>query len=559
METITNFNEIINKSFNETIQQIIPDIDIKNMVNNKLPNQSLYMKKQKITCNDQSKIYYSRNNPKFGKLNEFIFNNVTLKSLDYAYYNYLLYKNTFTDNFHIVFGNVLNKFELGVKHTIISRGFPIYLAGEISKEKNSNGKDIIKYNFNSSNMRIKNFRKKIYKYLNENKHKILNFEDIILKYKLDKHENEDFISKNEQIIAIRLFFEDFMRSFTDEILKKISGYNKCEFILEFYVSEDEVYTISKDPNHKIGLHKWYFNKDGQKIDIETCDDNNECYDETIIKKINKMQNTIGENIGGLCVIDYDADKCPHDNDVNIYDILDESFIQLIYQLPLLKRDKCKNERLANCNWKMADKSLIDRIYVLLKQNNIDETQDIKHYFSIWFSRYINVNYNKLSIYVYYYNIGDPINILSCHDKLILKNEVLLIKLLFYYYLRLVIPINYENCKIKILDKIVTRSYKLILNSKEFFLTFTNQYIPVIDFTNIYYDYNNSNKIYDNNALININEIIFDNIFKIPHNPFMLIIIDNINEIIPSPISSINYKKKYLKYKSKYLQINNKNY
>ena len=37
-----------------------------------------------------------------------------------------------------------------------------------------------------------------------------------------------------------------------------------------------------------------------------------------------------------------------------------------------------------------------------------------------------------------------------------------------------------------------------------------------------------------------------------------ITIDNISEIIPLPISSFNYKKKYLKYKSKYLQINNKN-
>jgi len=273
METITNFNDIINKSFSETIQQIIPDVDIKHMAFNKLPYQSLYMNKQKITCNDPSIVYYSRNNPKFGKLNDFIFNNVTLKSLEYADYNYLLYKNTFTNNFHIVFGNVLNKFELGVKHTIISRGFPIYLAGEINKVKHDDGKDIINYNFNSSNMRIKNFRKKIFKYLNNNKDKISNFQDIIFKYKFDKHENKDFASPNEQIDALLAFFEDFMRSFTDAIFQKISGYNESEFKLNFFISEDEVFAISKDPNHKIGLHKWYFDKEGNKVDIQLCDDN----------------------------------------------------------------------------------------------------------------------------------------------------------------------------------------------------------------------------------------------------------------------------------------------
>jgi hypothetical protein len=114
-----------------------------------------------------------------------------------------------------------------------------------------------------------------------------------------------------------------------------------------------------------------------------------------------------------------------------YDILDELFIQLIYQLPLLKRDKCKNDiRLANCNWKMADEYLIDRIYVLLEENNIDATKSMNHYFSMWFSRYINVNYNKLSIYVYYYDIGDPINILSCHDKLIFKRIYIIIYIIF---------------------------------------------------------------------------------------------------------------------------------
>ncbi len=554
---IQNFDNIVIESFKSTIQKIVPNININKIVYKEFPNQSMYMKNHKITCIKSSKIYYAMNNPKLSKIEGFVFNDIYIQSLENGSYNYVIYKNTIDNTFHIAYGKVTNEAELGVKHSIISRGFPIYLAGELSKSVVNitcfKKKYIIKYSFNSSNFKIIYFRKKIYKHLIKNKCTILNYQEIIDKYKLDKSEadiNETDLTKENYANILHLFYEDFIKPFAENILKKISGYAEDKYLLEFVISEQDVFSFNKNPDFYVGLHDYYFE------DVE-------CYDLKTRKKINELRNIKNEHIGRLCIKKTDNIECPHDNEENKYDILDELFIQLIYQWPLLKRDKCKTYTgdKFNCNWQGGDQDIFDDIYFLLNDNGFNLKHNYKYYFNKWFCRYITVNYQELSIYVCNeLSCDDKFiilnNELSCDDKLSIKNEVLLIKLLFYYYLRLVIPINYEQCKIKKLDKIVRRSYKLTINNEEIFLTFSNIYIPILEYSEIYYDYSNNNNIYDHNKLINIKEIKFDNKFKIPTKPYITIDTDAENLPIPRPIISLNYKKKYLKYKSKYLNIKN---
>jgi hypothetical protein len=76
------------------------------------------------------------------------------------------------------------------------------------------------------------------------------------------------------------------------------------------------------------------------------------------------------------------------------------------------------------------------------------------------------------------------------------------------------------------------------------------YIPILDYNEFYYDYKNTNKIYNNNKLININKIKFDLKIKMLCEPFITIVIDTKH----LPILKINYKNKYIKYKSKFLKI-----
>jgi hypothetical protein len=546
---IKNFDKIVYDSFSSTIQKIVPNINIKKMVYRNFPNQSLYMKNKKITCTNNSEIYYAMNNPKLSRLNWLVFNDIYIQYLGRGSFNYVIYKNTIHNTFHITYGRVTNDAELGVKHSIISRGFPIYLAGELSLAFDKfKKKNIIKYSFNSSNFKIKIFRKKIYEHLIINKSTILNYQDIIDKYKLDKSEfdiNEIDLTMDEYADILHLFYEDFIKPFAENIFIKISGFNEDTYLLEYVISEQDVYYFNKNEDYYIGLHNYYY-------------DNNECYDKKIINEINELRNAQNEHIGRLCIQTNDNINCPYDNENNKYDILDELFIQLIYQWPLLKRDKCKmyKEKKFNCNWQGGKQEIFDDINYLLKDNEFDITQDIKFHFNKWFCRYITVNYKELSLYVCDNEELSSIDILSCNLKIIIKNEILLIKLLFYYYLRLIIPINYEECKIKKLDKIVKRAYKLTLNKEEFYLTFSFIYIPILDYSKIYYDYSNSYQIYDNNKLINIKDIIFDKHFKVPNEPFITIVTDAKNLPIPKPILTINYKKKYLKYKSKYLKIKN---
>lgn len=547
--SITDFDKIINESFSSSIQKIIPNINIKKIVYREFPNQSLYMENTKITCKGSSKIYYAMNNPKLSKLKGLIFNDINLHCLPNGSYNYTIYKNTVDNTFHITFGKVTNKAELGVKHSIISRGFPIYLAGELSKSfDDTREKNIIKYSFNSSNFKIKNFRENIYKHLITNKCTILNFQEIIDKYKLDKSEadiNCTDLTKEQYANILHLFYEDLIKPFAENIFRKISGFNEDTYLLEFIISEQDVYLINNNLDFYVGLHEYYKR-------------NNKCYDEETIKEINGLRNIKNQHIGRLCIQENNNINCPYDDEDNKYDILDELFIQLIYQWPLLKRDKCKIYKgiSFNCNWQGGNQEFFSDINHLLKKNNFDTTQDIKFHFNKWFCRYITVNYQELSIYVCNNETIIQNDELTCDDKLNIKNEILFIKLLFYYYLRLIIPINYEECKIKKFDKIVTRAYKLTLNNEELFLTFSNIYIPILDYSKIYYDYSNSNQIYNDDKFINIKEINFDTKFKVQREPFITIVTDYENLPIPIPILSINYKKKYLKYKSKYLKIVN---
>ena len=48
------------------------------------------------------------------------------------------FKDTINNTFHIAFGKVTSCMELGVKHSIISKGFPIYFSGELKKENSIN-------------------------------------------------------------------------------------------------------------------------------------------------------------------------------------------------------------------------------------------------------------------------------------------------------------------------------------------------------------------------------------------------------------------------------------
>jgi hypothetical protein len=154
-----------------------------------------------------------------------------------------------------------------------------------------------------------------------------------------------------------------------------------------------------------------------------------------IKKINELRNTQKEHIGKLCIKNNNNIDCPYDDENNKYDILNELFIQLIYQFPLLKKDKCSTYIINNCNWQYGKQEIYDDINYLFKDNEYGMSQDIKFYFNKWFCKYISVNYQELSIYDCNNEIPISIDTLSGYDKLNIKNEIWLIKLLFYYYLR----------------------------------------------------------------------------------------------------------------------------
>ena len=124
-----SFNDVITQSFAKHISSKIIGLDIEDIVANKYPNPLAYIKPQK----DVELKVTGRNHPRIREIKNLVFYDKSLYELENGDYNYAIFKDTFTNKFHIVFARVSRKMELGVKHSMIVRGFPVYLSGELQK------------------------------------------------------------------------------------------------------------------------------------------------------------------------------------------------------------------------------------------------------------------------------------------------------------------------------------------------------------------------------------------------------------------------------------------
>lgn len=639
-----NLNDIINQSFRINISNKIPGLILEDLIKNDLPNTLQYIILKEDECEPSRGFpkIKARNHPRIREIQKLVYYDKKLNELPQGSYNYLIFKDTFTDKFHIAFGLVTSKLELGVKHTIMSKGFPIYLSGEIIKYTRTDLNGIkypkFKFNFNSSNFSIKKIRSKSFIALQGKDNDPLNYKQI---YKLDINIDEKTPGMSQEQIeklekAMHQFYLDFIEPFARNIFQTISGYEPNEkYELEFTVAEQDVYSIYKNKSYyNGGLHPYYY------------EEKKNCYYDTnvnLIKRINekglgdvrqilplkeskkseiidrerdredilsrsysnrdelvkerKLTNvTEGSSrgrpreetytvpnteISRMCVFkvipgvpDERYYNCKQDTTENTIDVLDELFLQLLYQ-----RDKIRNRPYLDF-WLDDDESFIvhnivqsitdaNLNYTINLQDNNNDKNKVLKYFEIWFPRYVKkngLNYDTITKYInnnnnQKYNSIDK-SILNKDDINILQQQLLIIKIILYITLRLRLFVDLEECVFYDTGTIVDNKYKINYKGQTINLRLISKFVFDFPLTELLYDLDNTGLIYTGN-IFPTNEyntidtcISYLTSIYVP-TTFEFVNIINIDEIInklPIPIDYLSFKSKYLKYKAKYLQL-----
>lgn len=562
-----NLDQIIETSFKKYISNrsdnyIIKGLTIDDLVKIKFPNPLLYinLQEKEVTNNDDNatkkikKTLIGRNHPRIREIPNFVFYDKKLIELDYGSYNYSIFKDTFNNKFHIAFGKVTSCLELGVKHSIISKGFPIYLAGEIKKVLNNN-KDIYSFNFNSSNFNITNIREMAFIKLNELSKNNLIDELGLRKNNINENESKEDKKKYEKFLIN--FYNIYIKKFFLGIFKKYSGYNNItDYDFDYVTTAQDIYIIRKQAKYYEGLHDCYTNEPG--------------YDENTINLINNKGNLEDESekISRMCV-NINEKNCPQDNEQNIIDVLEELFIQLIYQRSLLGNNNIwiEDQHSSLIKFNIIDAinkaDFIQEKYSIKKLNENNKNTIITKYLTKWFYRYISKNF----LFLTNFNHNDNVELfnfqnIDSNEQQNLLKEFMIIKILVFAYMRLELCYKIDKCIFYKLNEPVKISYYLLINKIKYYFNFETYYINFLLLDKIkYINDNNSNFIdeivskylsslvteYNNKIILDNNTILHD--------------IDRLLITIPLPLN-FKYNKKYLKYKLKYVnlksKLNNKN-
>lgn len=538
-------------------------ITIEELIGNKFPNSLNYIEKKIIHDRSSDKYNESRNHPRIRELPNLVKYDTYINNLENGTYNYCIFKNTINEKFHIGFGKVTADLELGVKHSIISKGFPIYLSGEILK----NDTEII-FNFNSSNLKIHELKNFLF----------LNKYDIFEKYLLqfnekninDSMDREDVLSKREE------FYSIYLLPIVEDTFRAIS-YNGLE--IKYSVCIQEIYKMEEDKENKryyTGLHEYYTKKT--------------FYEPNFIEAVNSFGNpystkrTIDSEIKfnkiyGMCIIEEKGRICEQNKETDKIDMFDDLFIQMIYQIPLFSKKEIK--------FFEKDHNLMrikDNIYDTLKKVyrdsiHMNKKDEIKKYYKNWFCRYLN-RYEKYNIlvnflcndrYDYIRLKTDEIDSLDEEQKKKLENELLIIKLYFYAHLKLkIFDIDINKFKIFKSEKEITRYYKFKFNGFEYNVKYKSNFkiVCLIEFLyysesfnyNMYEGLNYSSDVFEHGEFelvefvsvkfIDIDQLIIETPIPIEYISKMDYSLNGGGYYIPDEIKYYLLIKKYLKYKYK---------
>ncbi len=616
---MTNISRIVRESFDNNIGSKIIGLRLDDIVKVKYPNPSDYIRVGEETCtkpltNKEVKIF-ARNHPRIREIEGLVYYDVMLKDLPVGNYNYAVFLDTFREKFHIVYGKVTGGLELGVKHSIIAKGFPIYLSGEMEKKIES-GIDVYTYNFNSSNFGLKSIRDKAYRILSNPEYGD-DSQELISRFMLNITRAEDYMPEEVKIrfeTALHDFYVTYIKPYTEEIFTNLSGYDdRTKYALRFVFGEQDVYAVRENHIYFVGLHKYY---DEPKKNCYMNFDNGEFLDiinekgrgekeltpsnliSCVLPQSCRLVTKPNSEISRMCVHHQDVipsnesdnqrfrrlesyEYCEQDNNENLIDVLDDLFIQLIYQRENI-------DRLKNDSWWDDNESNIklNIIYTIIeaKLNYIPEMlhwslEDInkltdekiniyvyKH-FILWFKRYWLKHFsNKIVIdnldnRSSYFGMGDILfKDLSVEVQNSLRQKYIYIKLLMYLYMRLEINLDIEQIPIFRTDHVYNKKIKIIYGDKTVnFIIKNDAYELAIPLRNVFYNYVQLGKIDVNEQYIDLYNVLdfFTNVeFNVEEN-VQVINVDELFESIPKPIEYVSLKSKYLKYKAKYLALKKK--
>ncbi len=559
-----NLSDIIQRSFDLNIGSTIPGLSLDDLIYIKFPGTLNYIDVQTDNCGGKSSDNIKlRNHPRIRELEGIVFYNTTISQLDYGSYNYAIFKDTFTNKFHIVFGKVTFKSELGVKHSIISKGFPIYLAGELKKTKSHRDIDIIQFNFNSSNFKIRKLRETAYRILRPTN------PSLICEYWLNVHNisglQPDQINLFED--AYHKFYHDFIRTFAETIFKNniVSGYpDDSKFVLEYEMSEQDTYSIYDNPIYVRGLHDYY-----DKPKNETC---YRIGDPEFLERVNQKGQS--EQISRMCNSKYlstrEEPDCEQDTPENKIDVLDEVFLQMIYQ----KANILDNQQyywFYDNDYLRSIISIIDDANLNIFRYNFKLIDSVEKYFKFWLYRYITKNYPNIFIGNFISNNyfiprnAIPVHTIPEDQKFKLGQLYILIKIFLYVLFRIRIDVDLDECDFYKIDEQRVIDISIIFNQEQINFNISTNYLFDIPAKYIYYDKANTKMIFDITPITLTDAIIkaksFGNFtigsLQIITNLYNL---DDLIHILPIPIQYLSLQKKYLKYKAKYLQLKKlKNY
>ena len=624
---------IINNIINQCeLKKIYENLNIDDFNNDYLSNPLFYINTQIKYYKDQNIGTISRNHPRIREISGLVEYDSAISKLNNGSYNYSFFKDTINNTFHIAFGHVTSCMELGVKHSIISKGFPIYFSGELKKNDNN-----IQFNLNSSNFSIKKLIDTIKTKKSFNKKLSILFITYKLNYLYENKKLSTYLGLNKEkqieiCDQLSKFFNLYIRPIIIDIFNFFQKKNdNQELNFEYVIGIQAIYNIFPDKKYFIGLHDCY--------------KNNILYNENFITEVNSKglakknkRNNLRNKIYGMYIyqnqIKNDCDdSCKKEFYNNYYqtynnffinmnskskfindwikqlkiELLDDLFIQLIYQIPSFKNKKILFNENDSKNFNNLSNAITK--LKLYNENDFKNLNNIKKIYKIWFSNYLRRN----EIYYIYNNIywDNPIKITKLNtnqiDKIekdinIKKNfelQLTVIKLLFFSYFKLKIK-EYSKCRIDDKNFICYRKKNInyyniyiSINDKNYDIIFNQMYIIYISIEDLYYDPNNTeDKEYTTSLIdfieknvysisqkskftssedeelkkksiqieyVNINNLLEKNPIPIEYissltggNPFINNYIININE----KYEHFNLNMKYLKYKAKYLNIKN---
>ena len=559
------FDDIFREIFNNSkLKEENPSITIEELIGNKFPNSLNYIEKKSIKDETNKKYNESRNHPRIRELYNLVKYDTYINYLENGTYNYCIFKNTINEKFHIGFGKVTADLELGVKHSIISKGFPIYLSGELLKNDT-----LIIFNFNSSNLKI--YELKNFLFLNNNY--------IFNEYLLNFNENniDESMDREDVLVKRSNFYADYLKPIIENTFREIS----FNMSIDYSVCVQEIYKMEEDERNKrfyTGLHEYYTNKT--------------FYGSDFIKVVNSFGNpssgkrTIDNEkkfnkIYGMCIKEEEGGVCEQNEETDKIDMFDDLFIQMIYQISFFEKKEIKFFE-ENKNLKKIKNNIFNTLIKVYKEKikripdlNQKINDIIKSYYKKWFCRYLN-RYEKYNILVNFLCINennnyiklskDQINSLDLFNKSKLENELLIIKLYFYTHLKLKIEdLDINKFKIFKREKEIIRYYKFKLNDIVYKVKYKSNYkiVCLIDF--LYYsesfDYDMykdldylsdeyEDKEFELVKFVNLDQLMTETPIPIEYLSKMDYSLNGGGYYTPDEIKYYLLIKKYLKYKYK---------